>query len=460
MPGADAEPKLSLFDTLVIILAGSLGAGIFVLSGPSMIRSGVYSFTALLVTALLALIAGVCFSEIARFVSKEGGAFEYVREVFSPNAGFVAGLLWAAGLISAAAAGAINLAYYISSIFAVPLPIMFVGALITILAAAVVLYGVKLSVPRLAAYIGINIIALLAFLIYGSHLASFTLNLNLSKQDLVSTFTGSAIMFFAFAGFSAITVVSKRVAGGDRTIKNAIYISIIVFLLLYAVLASISTGVFSSIPQSTLPSAGGGITGRVSLPLLLANLLKVEGLRYLFVAISIVSIFGLMLICLMGAARVFFAMGRDCELPELFKTLNPDATPTNGVILACIAAIIIIATTQFAAIIDTMSATMLFSFTIVNVAALNLTIKERQNAKSQGLLLRHKAFFIVPLVGILGNLGLLLTIGQFGLTVALGVLLVSGVYYTYGKVLLLPKGMAAAFKESPETNDVKEFVKD
>lgn len=70
-------------------------------------------------------------------------------------------------------------------------------------------------------------------------------------------------------------------------------------------------------------------------------------------------------------------------------------------------------------------------------------------------------FAIVPILGIAGNLAFLyfLDSSGFGLTVAFGIMLVGSIYYTYGKVLVLPKGAATALKETPAVSEIREFIK-
>ena len=88
---------ITLFDAVMINLGAIIGAGIFVIIGIAIGDAGPSIFISILISAIVAMLTGICFSRIAMSVAKEGGTYEYAKSALSPFAGFVGGWMWMLG---------------------------------------------------------------------------------------------------------------------------------------------------------------------------------------------------------------------------------------------------------------------------------------------------------------------------------------------------------------------------
>ena len=86
---------LGFREALTINLGAIIGAGIFVIIGIAAFDAGPALIVAIIISAMVAMLTGLSFSQIATRVQKEGGSYEYAKETLTPFSGFVAGWMWA-----------------------------------------------------------------------------------------------------------------------------------------------------------------------------------------------------------------------------------------------------------------------------------------------------------------------------------------------------------------------------
>ncbi|MEM0154957.1 MAG: amino acid permease, partial [Methanothrix sp.] len=68
---------VTLRQALMINLGAIIGAGIFVIIGVAIGRAGPSIIISIILSAIIAMLTGLSFAEIARHVAKEGGVYEY-----------------------------------------------------------------------------------------------------------------------------------------------------------------------------------------------------------------------------------------------------------------------------------------------------------------------------------------------------------------------------------------------
>jgi APA family basic amino acid/polyamine antiporter len=89
--------KLNLFDVTNLVVGGSIGADIYIISALGSACLGPASLLVFVVAGAIAIIIALSFAEAAALVPKVGGAFAYVCEAWGDFAGFVVGWpLWIA----------------------------------------------------------------------------------------------------------------------------------------------------------------------------------------------------------------------------------------------------------------------------------------------------------------------------------------------------------------------------
>src|SRR5262249_23940481 len=117
-------------------------------------------------------------------------------------------------------------------------------------------------------------------------------------------FQGATMVFFAYIGFDAVSTAAQETRNPQKDLPVGILGSLAICTVLYIAVSLILTGV---VPYTKLsvphPSALG---------------VEATGQRWLATAVEIGAIAGLssvMLVMLLGQARIFFAMAHDGLLP-------------------------------------------------------------------------------------------------------------------------------------------------
>ncbi|MGE0360123.1 MAG: APC family permease [Vicinamibacterales bacterium] len=94
--GAESEGfkrSLGLFDSTMVVVGAMIGSGIFLVSADMtrLLGSAGWVLAAWGVTAVLTLTAALSYGELAAMMPRAGGQYVYLREAFSPLAGFLYG---------------------------------------------------------------------------------------------------------------------------------------------------------------------------------------------------------------------------------------------------------------------------------------------------------------------------------------------------------------------------------
>jgi APA family basic amino acid/polyamine antiporter len=92
-PEGGFRRSLGLFDSTMVVVGAMIGSGIFLVSADMtrLLGSAGWVLTAWLLTAVLTIAAALSYGELAAMMPRAGGQYVYLREAFSPLAGFLYG---------------------------------------------------------------------------------------------------------------------------------------------------------------------------------------------------------------------------------------------------------------------------------------------------------------------------------------------------------------------------------
>ncbi len=82
----ELKKTLGLFDAMTIGIGAIIGAGIFVVTGIAAGLAGPALLLSLLISACISAFTALSFAELAAFIPKEGGGYEFAHELVSPFA--------------------------------------------------------------------------------------------------------------------------------------------------------------------------------------------------------------------------------------------------------------------------------------------------------------------------------------------------------------------------------------
>jgi APA family basic amino acid/polyamine antiporter len=112
--------SLGLFDSTMVVVGAMIGSGIFLVSADMtrLLGSASWVLVAWGLTAVLTLAAALSYGELAAMMPRAGGQYVYLREAFSPIAGFLYGwTLFAVIQTGTVAAVSVGFARYASVLF-------------------------------------------------------------------------------------------------------------------------------------------------------------------------------------------------------------------------------------------------------------------------------------------------------------------------------------------------------
>ncbi len=442
--------ELGLFDSSMIVMGAMIGSGIFIVPADMArnIGSPGWLLVAWLYTAVVTVAAALSYGELSSMMPKAGGMYVYLREAFSPIAGYLYG--WTlftviqTGTIAAVAVAfgrftgvlwpAISEQRYLippihlSSGYAVSLS---TGQLTAILVIALLTWtnsrGIKYGKIVQNLFTSAKVIALAALILLGllfwkhdAVAANFT---NFWTPRNVTPLTASWSALTGFGLFAAICVSQSgsmfsadawhnvTFAGGEikdprRTMPRALAIGTVCVTGLY-VLANVAY--LLVLPLGAIQHAPSDRVATAMLEVIF------PGWGALLMAIAImISTFGCMNALILSGPRVYYSMARDGLFPERAGNLNRAHVPGWSLMIQGVwAALLVLPRTYnpathaygslYSNLLDYVISAALIFYIATIAGVIRLRIK-RPNAERP-----YKAFGypIIPLIYIAGGCAVL-----------------------------------------------------
>ena len=424
-------------------LGTMIAAGIFSLSGAAVARIGSSAVISFVIAAVIAGITAAAYSEFASIYSENGGGYLFVSRTFEGRDLLTYGI--GASLFLGYTG---TTAFYLATMdewfvrFIIPeslgwLPHGTAGVAAAVLLGVLNSRGTEESGTFQLLVSGAKVAVLFAFIagafaFRGPTAAVDTFAAQFSA-DVVGILSVAALAFITFFGFSAIAASAGEIIEPRKTVPRAIAASIVTVTVLYALVIIAMTN--SPVPPEVIAREGETAMGRVAEGFLgpVGQSLIVAGAVFSMVSASNASI--------LAASSIGSLMGRQGQAPRPFARIHPEySTPfwsvatATGVIVTLIVAFIAVfpaedglagidlgldALTGFATL------NLLLPLAVVNVAL--IVHRRRFEDVERGF--RVPGVPLVPLVGVVANLGLVYNLPRRG--VATGLLLTGVLVVAY-----------------------------
>jgi APA family basic amino acid/polyamine antiporter len=363
--GADLMPRA--FGTFALTCVGvgsTIGAGIFVLTGTVAAQhTGPAVIVAFVLAGFACLMAGLCYAELASMIPVAGSAYSYTYATLGEGAAWLVGWCLVLEYLFSGSMVAIGWSGYVQSALrdvGITLPdalarapldvtassamvatggwINLPAVLVTLLCMAILLAGSKTSAGVNTTIVTLKVVAIVLVVIAGAayvdtaHWQPF-LPPNTGTSGSFGwsgVLRGSAILFYAYLGFDAVSTLGQETRNPQRTIPASLLASLAVSTALYVMVGLVVTGLVDyrelNVPDPiyfALERAGP----------------QVAWAKRLVGFVAICGLVSVLLIALMAQIRIFYAMGRDGLLPGWFARLNAKtAVPDRTTLLTSIAA--------------------------------------------------------------------------------------------------------------------------
>ena len=412
---------LGLIDVIMIGIAGMIGGAIFVLVGPAIGLAGSAVIVAFIINGIITLFTAMGYAELGSAMPEAGGGYLWVREGLPrPNA-FISGwMAWFAHIV----AGSLYAVGYGSFQFSL---FKMTGLIGDEPLFGIIPFDKLFAVVAIVAFVYINVrgasetgkIGIIVTLIQlgtifalisagvismqgDSHWYSNIIN-NYAPLGIGGIVAAMGLTFIAFEGYEIIVQTGEEVKNPRRNIPRAIFISLILVVVLYCLVAFVSIGAFTSVDTNGQPAwkyiGTYGDLGIMKAPesfLPFGPLIILSG--------GIVSNLAALNATTYSSARVAFAMGRHYNLPHQLSQIHPKfktpfiATITSGVIMIVMACSLPLTDITLAA-----GVIFLLLFTQVNISV--ITIRRIYGDKlDYGF--KTPFFPIIPIIAIFLKVGL------------------------------------------------------
>ncbi len=409
---------LGLLDITMIGVGAMIGAGIFVLTGIAAGEAGPALVLAFVLNGIVTTFTALSYAELGSCFPEAGGGYLWVKEGMGGTQGFLAGWMsWFAHAVACSLYGLgfgrfavelIGLAYPGVHEFAHPLTLAFM-VLIVVLFAYINFRGAS-ETGLVGNVVTITkVIILGVFIVIGFKAMMDRPELNVFTDSflpngMAGVFVAMGLTFIAFEGYEIIAQSGEEVKNPKRNIPRAIFISIVIVVLIYALVAVVAIGAVTVPPEAgdlpvweylaeakevAIVRAAEQFMGRWG-----GILILISGLASTMSALNAT---------IYSSSRVSFAMGRDHNLPEVFGRIHEKMhTPHWAVALSAVLIVVMGLSLPIEEVAKAADVMFLFMFAQVNVTV--MTLRQRRPDLDRGY---KVPFFPWPaVIGILTNMAL------------------------------------------------------
>ena len=461
-PEFQLSKELGALDVTLFGIGVIIGTGLFVLTGEA---AAFYSGPAIalgyVVAGIACALAALCYAEFASTVPVAGSAYTFS---YASLGEFIAWLIgW--DLILEFTLGAATVAkgwsgYFVSvfEILGITLPTWtyaatqgfshdFIALIVLALVTTILVIGIRLSSRFNQVITGIKILVTL-FIIgfgiwfiklsnltpfipppkpagggYGTGIDAYLLPSILGIDTIYGVtgiFTGAALVFFAYIGFDIVATTAEETRNPQRDMPIGILGSLAICTVLYILASIVFTGLA---PYNKLGTAAPAATALERTPFPAAQFI-----------VSLAILIGLtvvVMILVLGQARVAFAMSRDNLLPQWFARVHPSfRTPYRITIITGVAAAILAFWLPLVTLGELVNIGTLAAFVLVSIGVIML----RRSRPDLPRAFMVPGYPVIPILAALACLFVMgfLTIGtwlRFLVWMALGLV----IYFLYSR---------------------------
>ena len=306
---AGLSRDLGLVSALAIGTGTMIAAGIFTLSGLAVGYVGSAAIVAFLLAALVAAFTALTYCEFTSIYPFSGEGYLYARKTFPPLLAYLVGWCLLLGYTSSCAFYIASLSSYFNEFiwhFAISaLPgIIFLAAL-----TALNVKGTKESGTFQIVVTAAKIVLLVWFIVGGLGGLDTGVIADRFIGDIPLIASTAALVFITFFGFSAIAASAGEVINPTKTIPRAIFISMIVVTVLYALVVLVV--VVADLTEYT--EAAMGVAARAFLGPI-GGMVIVGGALFSMISASNASI--------LAGSRVALSMSQLRHLPGVFGRIS------------------------------------------------------------------------------------------------------------------------------------------
>ncbi len=450
MASASPEVRLSremrLLDITMIGVGAMIGAGIFVLTGIAAGVAGPGLLLVFLLNGVVTLFAAAAYAELGSSFHDAGGGYLWVKTGLKDPHGFLSGWMsWFAHAVACALYALGFGAYFqeVLPLLGIPHLVLPLLPLSKWLAVAVVAVFAFINYRGASEAGGAGniitfskIVILLVFVGFGIWVTlhkpdwQLTFTKDFLPKGLGNVFVAMGLTFIAFEGYEIIAQCSEEVRAPERNVPRAIFISLLVVVPIYLLVAFAALG---AAPNEGMPSWQFlGLKKETALVDVANGFFRGGGLVILLG--GLLSTMSALNATIYSSSRVSFAMGRDRNLPSWFGKIHPvRKTPHWAILASAVLIAIMAATLPIEAVAS--AADIMFLLLFIQVLVVLIVLRKKRPDLRRGFKVPFVPY--VPIIGIILQLGLAVVLFFYSpmawLSAGIWIVLGLVVFYTYAR---------------------------
>ena len=356
-----------------IVIADMVGIGVFTSLGfqVASITSGFALIMLWIVGGATAICGALCYAELATMLPRSSGEYNFLRRIYHPAFGFVAGFLSATvGFAAPCALAAMAFGFYFKAVMPGAPPLL-LGLVATWIVALVHLGGVRFGSAFHNAWTAFKLALIVAFIGLGfavgdSQPITF-MPLAGDAAAIVSAPFAISLVFvmYSYSGWNAATYIVGEIREPARNLPRALVAGTAVVLVLYVLLNAV---MLKTTPLSDLSGVidVAMVSGR--------HIFGPVGARVVGGLISfglVASISAMMWI----GPRVTMTMGEDFRVLRLFARQSKAGVPAIAILFQLVVCDLLLLTESFEEVLNFVQFSLTFCsfFAVLGVITMRIT---------------------------------------------------------------------------------------
>ncbi len=348
-------------------IGGMVGGGIFAVLGEAVSLAHGATALAFLFAGIVALLTAYAYAKLSVTYQSRGGTIVFIDKAFGHNllSGSVNVMLWLSYLVTISLY-AVAFASYAQTFFSPPYPEWLKHLLIStaiLLPMIINLVSASFVSRSETLLVVIKVLLLLLIIITSAFYVDLERLSPTLWGDSLSIVVAGMIIFVAYEGFELIANAAEDVKEPNKTLPRAFYGSVILVIILYILIAIITT---STVPESQLITAQDYALAVAAQPALGQVGFTVVAIAALLATFSAINA------TIYGNARLGYTLAKEGALPKRLAQENHRKIPSTDVWVTAGLSLLLANSIDLTEIAIIGSASFLLIFFIINIAAYRL----------------------------------------------------------------------------------------
>jgi basic amino acid/polyamine antiporter, APA family len=371
--GRASVAKITWLTATSIVVADMVGVGVFTSLGFQVkdITSGFALLALWIVGGVVAMCGAICYAELALMFPRSSGEYNFLRRIYHPAFGFMAGFLSATvGFAAPTALAAMAFGVYFKSIIPGVNPLL-PGLAVVWIISLVHLRGMQYGSAFQNLWTALKLLLIIGFLaaglLYGDpQPISFAPSASdLNFMTSVPFAISLVFVMYSYSGWNAATYIIGEIQEPNRSLPRALFLGTLIVIGLYVGLNAVFLTV-TPIQE---------LAGQLNVAMIAGTHLFGEvGGRIVGMLICLGLVSSISAMMWIGP-RVTMTMGEDMPLLRAFSRRSDKGVPANAIIFQLLIATLLLASQSYEAVLDFIQFSLTFCsfFTVLGVIKMRIT---------------------------------------------------------------------------------------